>query len=96
MEKKSKIDLTIIKKLVGELESALSLADSMDEQEKTEAVVELAKAAGLALAAAQEAQLLVSDISKLIMETNAPKGEASNQFTKLLGDLAGFKGGGKN
>lgn len=93
MSKANKIDLTLLKKLVGELENSLTTADGIRSAEGdiTEFVVELAKAAGLAAGVMQEAGMLIGDIQSQVMAVQSPSPTKSDFLEKLLG---GLKGGG--
>jgi hypothetical protein len=97
MAKPSKIDLELLKKLVGELEVSLQTADgikSATEVNNTDYVVEMSKAAGLAAGVMQEASLLILDIHGLVYSNQgtASKGSTDALLDKILGPFG--KGGG--
>lgn len=84
-----KIDLTLLKRLVEELESSVLIINSVQvAADKTELVVEGSKAAGLAAGVMQEAAGLMGDIHMFIgAGTMQPSG---NEFLeKVLGSLKG-------
>jgi hypothetical protein len=86
-----KVDLTLLKRLVAELESALATVDtiknSLSKVDNVELNVEGSKAAGLAAGIMQESSLLVMDIYTLI-GGSAPK--SKNDFIdKLMGGIKG-------
>lgn len=99
--KANKVDLTLLKRLVSELESSLSSADEVKElkTDKTAAsindsVVELSKAMGLTSGIMQEATLLMMDIQSVIRsQTAAPVMSKNDLLDKILGPL---KGNGTN
>jgi hypothetical protein len=86
-----KVDLTLLKRLVAELEASLVAVDSVKNAVKADNVevyVEGSKAAGLAAGIMQEASLLVMDIYTLIGGGAAPK--SKNDFIdKLMGGIKG-------
>jgi hypothetical protein len=88
---KQKIDLSLLKRLVAELESSLSTVENMETDipaSKNELIVEASKAAGLAAGVMQEASMLMGDIHALVEGSMTPKGK--NEFLeKLLGSLKG-------
>lgn len=60
-----KVDLTLLKKMIAELETSLNLAEKIKADttiDKNESVIEFSKAAGLAAGIMTEAGLLVGDI----------------------------------
>jgi hypothetical protein len=93
MSKPNKVDLTLLKKLVGELEASLTTADGIKtaEGDITEYIVELSKAAGLTAGVMQEAGMLIGDIQNQVMQVQNPTPSKSDFLEKLLG---GIKGGG--
>ena len=90
-----KVDLSLVKRLMTELEAAIATAEKMpheDKMTKNEWIIELSKAQGLALSVMTEASLLVGDIQHLI--GGAP---ALGSLPKLdLLDKLGLKGSGSN
>lgn len=98
MSKGPRVDLTLLKRLVAELESALTASESLKDdssKENKEAtndyVVEMSKCAGLAAGVMAESTLLVGDIQTAIQLAQGPGSSKSDPLTKLLGSL---KGGG--
>lgn len=87
----TKIDLSLLKRLVGELESMVATAEGMStdvKADKNEWVLELSKATGVAAGIMTEAGLLMGDIQHIIAGTpaGAPK---SDLLEKLLGGIKG-------
>lgn len=70
MSKVNKVNLDLLKKLVGELESSLNTAEGV-KSDHNEYVVELSKAAGLAAGVMQEASFLVLDIHSMTQQAPA-------------------------
>lgn len=100
MAKEYKVNLDLLKQLVGELEASLQTADGINksgaESSKNDYVVELSKAAGLAAGVMTEAALVTADIQGVIYATSsggAATGSksAADYLEKILGPL---KGGG--
>ena len=59
------VDLTLIKRLVGELESSLNVADQhLKSNNRNDYIVDMAKSTGMAYAIMSEAYLLIADINK--------------------------------
>jgi len=88
---KNKVDLTVLKRLVAELESTLSTAEGIQTDvaaDKVEFVVEANKATGLAAGIMMEAGLLMGDIQNLLQGASAPSVK-SDFLEKLLGGLKG-------
>lgn len=99
MPKVNKIDLTLLKKFVGELEASLTTADGIKtaEGDITEYIVELSKAAGLCAGIMQEAGMLVADVQQHVMAVQSPAPAAKGDiFEKLLGSLKGPGNGGNS
>ena len=99
MAKPIKIDLELLKKLVGELEVSLQTADGMKsatEVNGTDYVVEMSKAAGLAAGVMQEASLLILDIHGLVYSSQGLAGSKGSSTDALLDKILGpfGKGGG--
>jgi len=95
--KDAKIDLTLLKKLVGELEATLATADGI-KAEKTEEnvsdyVVEMSKCAGLAAGVAEEATLLIADVRQAIRYNTSPAPK-DDTLSSILGVLKGSGGSG--
>lgn len=84
-----KVDLTMIKRLVSELEAGLNLAESVQlAGDKIGAVVEFNKAAGLAAGIMAEGALLMGDIQVQIA------GPASAGSQDFISKILGTKGSG--
>jgi hypothetical protein len=88
-----KVDLKLLKKLVGELESSLATADGLkDGSDASEYVVEMSKCAGLASGVMSESVALIGDIQVLIQKASglSPK---EDPLSKILGIVKGGGGG---
>lgn len=100
MAKASKIDLALLKKLVGELETSIQTADGIKSDATadttTDYVVEMSKAAGLAAGVMQEASLLILDIHGLVYSSQGLPGSKGTGGDALLDKILGSfgKGGG--
>lgn len=102
-----KVDLTLLKKFVTNLEESLNAAEKLrgaEDNDTHATIMEFAKASGLAAGIMQEASMLVGDIQSLIKRLQSPPGVA-DIFSKLLsggsgpGDgspFGGFGGGNAN
>lgn len=88
---KEKVDLGLLKKLFGELEVSLTLADGIVETDKDTYFVEMSKSAGLAAGLMQEASLLIIDIYA-VANANQPGGAKNDFLNNPL--FGGLKGGG--
>lgn len=87
-----KIDFSLIKKLVGDLEIALQAAEAINQETAlNDWISEMSKASGLAASASQEGGLLVHDIYTLIRASQglASKKQSENMLEQLLGSLKG-------
>lgn len=86
-----KVNLTLLKRLVSELESALAAGDKLtvDKTDLNQYVVEMSKAIGLASGVMSEASMLIVDINTVVRSQD-PSGKADS-MDKLL---AAFKTGG--
>lgn len=99
MAKEYKVNLDLLKQLVGELEASLQTADGINksgaESSKNDYIVELAKAAGLAAGVMTEAALVAADIQGVIYATSSGAGAGSKSATDYLEKILGpLKGGG--
>lgn len=89
---KEKVNLTLLKKLVGELEASLTIADVCLDTDKDTYFVEMSKSAGLAAGLMQEASLIIMDIYS-VANANQPNSSQKNEFLSN-NPLFGMKGGG--
>jgi hypothetical protein len=94
---KSKIDLTVLKRMVEELEASLGRADEIrakpTAENRVDWIVELNKATGLAAGVLTEAGLLMGDIQHLVAGVAGGGADSAKQdFIKQL--LGGLKGPG--
>ena len=96
MAKSAKVDLKLLKRLVGELEASLATAEGIKQDTEAaegdleEYIVEMSKCAGLAAGVMAESTCLVGDIQAAIGHAQSPP-KGSDPLSKLL---AGLKGGG--
>jgi hypothetical protein len=87
---KPQVDLTLLKRLVAELESSLNTVEGIRTAAKPDTVelnVEGSKAVGLTSGIMQEAGLLIVDIHNLL-DGQVPK-PPSDMLEKLMGSLKG-------
>lgn len=95
-----KVDLTLAKQLLGELELALELADglrSASDFNKNDYTVEMSKALGLVTGLLTESSMLIADITKITTDvtntlpeqTTASKLGSLLSGTKLKGGFGG-------
>lgn len=76
----TKVDLSLIKKLVSDLEAVLRTADGLNQEATiNDWISEMAKGSGLAAQAAQEASLLVHDIYALIRASQGLTSKKTNE-----------------
>lgn len=90
------IDLKLLKKLVGELESSIQVAESIKTSidfDAAEYIVEMSKAAGLCAGVMSEAGMLIGDMQQATLAVQSPSAEKTALLDKILGPL---KGGGTN
>jgi hypothetical protein len=95
MTKPVKVDLKLLKKLVGELEASLHTADAIGnaiDPDTVEQTVELSKAVGLCAGIMQEASLLVMDIHSVVRTNSAPVDKSSNLLDTLMNSIKGGDG----
>lgn len=93
-KKLPKIELTLLKKLVGELEIAINAAQELPVDEKEQVhhfISELSKASGLAAGVAQEATALVKDMYQVSAMSQKPAPAMGGQdfLAELFGDALG-------
>lgn len=91
-----KVNLTLLKKLVGELEASLTTAESIKSSvnsDVNEYIIEMSKAAGLCAGVMSEAGMLVGDVQTMVMSVQNPASAKSDLLDKILGPL---KGSGTN
>jgi hypothetical protein len=92
MSTKPKVDLTIVKRLLAELESTMATAEAITTDvnaDKVEYIVEMNKATGLAAGLMTEAALLMGDLQHAIQGMSAPGTAKTDFLEKLLGGLKG-------
>ena len=90
--KTNEINLTILNKLVSELQEQVKLIQELpQETPKENRVVELSKALGFSSAISYESSGLVADIATLIKESSLPE----TNLVDILGGL-GNKSAAKN
>ena len=96
MSKGLKVDLTLLKRLVSELEASLASADVVKEAalNSNDYVVEVSKAAGLASGLVVEATMLIGDIQYLIKSAGSPsKDDSMKDLMSLFKGTGGGLGG---
>lgn len=101
-----KVDLTLLKKYIEELELELKVAeavkskDALSDEEANNAInarlISLSKAAGLCLGVSQEAGMLITDIQKLVSASFLPSKSSKSDLTDnmLSSFLKTYKGAG--
>jgi hypothetical protein len=99
-QQKLKVDLSLLKSLVAELEASVAKADGMGDNTPTDQyIAEMARASGLVMALSNESGLLVKDIYAVIRFASVPVGvQPTNteleELEKVLGGaLSGLVGG---
>jgi len=97
MPKVAKVDLTLLKKLVGELESSLGTAegikaDKQDTSDLHDYVIEMSKCAGLAAGIMTEATMLIGDIGAVVRQSQGPSPSDKDPLSKILGAIKGNGG----
>jgi hypothetical protein len=90
---KMKVDLTLLKRLVSELETSVSTMDTLGDktfskENGVELAVEASKAAGVAAGVMQEAGMLILDIQNLVQGSQMSKSK-SDLMEKIMGTLKG-------
>lgn len=89
----SSVDLTVLKRLVSELERELETADALKlSGDKVEWIVALNKATGLATGVMTESGLLMGDIQLLAVGNQQPSGTQAGLLEKLMTGLKGTGG----
>jgi len=90
---KNKVDLTLLKKLVIELEASLTTAEGVVETDHNGYFVEMSKGAGLAAGVMQEASMLIMDIYGVVQSKQGGVSVKESFFGDLLGKFKGGIGG---
>lgn len=90
---KTKVDLTLLKRLVSELETSVSTlgtlgTESASKERAIELTVEASKAAGVAAGVMQEAGMLILDIQNLVQGSQMSQNK-SDLLEKIMGTLKG-------
>jgi len=86
---KKPVDLSLLKRLVAELETTIQGAETFVGKDSDSFLVEMNKAAGVAAGIMKESVLLINDIDHA-MYPSAPKG--GDALSQLLGNLKGQGG----
>jgi len=94
MSRNVKIDLSLLKKMLIELElqlnSAYVIRDELNVKQSDDKfqkyIIELSKAIGIISGMAQESSLLIGDIQKLV-QMSSPVPDAPNEFESILSAL---------
>lgn len=96
MDKLPKIDLTLLKKLVIELERGLESCDKIkfDENgDQSDFIIEMSKSTGLVTGIMQESSMLIGDIQSIVKASQQLSGTKNTDFfDKVLGGLKGTGG----
>ncbi len=95
MKKELRVNLSLLKELVRELENYLVAVENMKELkefDKNQFIIELSKATGICSGVMQEAGLLIGDIQTLSLSVQDPTTDKLD-LGKLITSL---KGGGAN
>lgn len=91
-KEKKPIDLTLLKRLVSELETMLTASEAIDSKaNKDDLVVEMSKAAGIAAGVMSEAMALIGDIQYVASAGTGSVASGQDLLGKLM---SGFKGPG--
>ncbi len=87
----AKVDLSLLKKLVDELENSLAAAELMktDSIDNKDYIVEMSKCSGLASGIMSESTCLVGDIHGCIMSVQGQPMPKDDALAKLLGAIKG-------
>lgn len=96
---KTKVDLTLLKRLVSELEISLTGVDAINagtasatprsiQEDAVELTVEASKAAGIAAGIMAEAGELIMDIQTMVQASQMPKSK-SDMLDKIVRSLKG-------
>ncbi len=97
MSKLPPLDLTILKKLVSELEEGSIRSSEIKlttDKPPVDYIVEMSKVAGLVSGIVTECTLLIGDVSALVKMSQQPTpAKSSNLFDSIL---SGIKGGPSN
>ncbi len=96
-----KINLSLLKSLVNELETSILAAEELkaDPQSSVSYIVEMSKAAGLSAGVMQEASMLIVDIYALVGASQGGGAKANatlDYMEKLIGPIKGGNGGSSN
>lgn len=88
---KPKIDLTLFKNLLSELESSLEKAEEIYEEDgsMTEYIIAMLKSFGICAGLAQEATFITQDINKIVLSLQnlSVKDDSSNETLNSLLNL---------
>ena len=88
----SKVDLTLIKKLVDELDKTISLSEKIKESsDNNEYIIEMSKGIGLCSGIVSEGTMLIADIAELLSTASGPPSDSktSSLINKLFGNPSG-------
>lgn len=99
LDKLPKIDLTLLKRLVSQLEKELDACERIKNDETGELVdfiIEMSKSAGLVTGIIQESSLLIGDIQSIVKVSQHPGAQQSKPSDYLEKILGGLKGSGNS
>lgn len=84
----AKLNLTLLNRLVKELNDAASACNGLDDKTSYDTyVVELAKLIGLMTGVSIEAMALVKDATKLVQENSLPPQGTEDLISEIFGGL---------
>lgn len=93
-----KINITLLKRLVEELESTLNFSEDLQQElsaNKNEYVIEMSKALGIATGITLEASMLIMDIQTLTQTASGAAPTSSGKEDSIKSLLSLLKGGAK-
>lgn len=88
--KTNKVNLSLLKRLVSELENSLASADKFEsagEGGNADVIIELSKATGITSGILQEAALLMGDIQAVVRSHSNMSPSKEDPLEKILGSL---------
>lgn len=82
-----KVDLTLLKKLVAELETQVEEANTKKAAggDNHTYLIDLAKAAGISMSVSTEATALITDMARIANQANSPKVDPLSSLLTALG-----------
>ena len=92
-----KVDITLLLKLVAQLESSLNVCEAMKDSDADglyDFIIEMSKANGLISGIIQESSMLIGDVQSIVKVSQQPGLPVKDQLIDKL--LVGFKHNGSN